>query len=234
MSYSAVIFDLFGTLVPDIAGYPYERVATQMAEVLSVPSEKFIELWFGLVYERNIGVFETIQDNIMHICKKFKVDVSEDQVSRATRIRYEYVEQAMTSPRVYSLETITELRNRGVRIGLLSDCSPSEVDIWPLTPFSDMFDVTIFSSVVKLKKPDISIFQLAARRLQVHEKECIYVGNGGSNEIAGSHKSGMFPLLILPGNDARPDLYPEKEVIDYARKYGRVIKNHREILEFFE
>lgn len=234
MSYSAVIFDLFGTLVPDITGPPYERVAAQMAEVLSVPAESFIEMWFGLVYERNIGVFETIQDNIVHICKKLKVDVSEEQVYKATRIRYEYVKQAMTSPRDHSLETLKELRNRGVRIGLLTDCSPSEVDIWPVTPFPDLFDATVFSSSVNLKKPDVRIFKLAAKRLKVKENECIYVGNGGSNEIAGSHESGMFPILVLPDEDARPDLYPDKEVIDYAWQKGRVIKNHSEILELFK
>jgi putative hydrolase of the HAD superfamily len=233
MSYSAVIFDLFGTLVPDIAGPPYEKVAAQMAEVLLVPSKGFIEMWFGLVYERNIGVFETIEDNIVHICKKLKVNVSEEQVSEATGIRYEYVKWAMTSPRKYSIETITELRNRGIRIGLLSDCSPSEVDIWPITPFSDYFDTTIFSSVVKLKKPDIRIFQLAAKKLHVKANECIYVGNGGSNEIAGSYESGMFPVLILPDDDTRPDLYPDVEVIDYAGKNGKIIRNHSDIVDMF-
>jgi putative hydrolase of the HAD superfamily len=233
MDYSAVIFDLFGTLVPDIAGPPYEKVAAEMAEVLSVPSERFIEMWFGLVYERNIGAFESIEDNIVHICKKLKVDVSEEQVSRATAIRYEYVKRAMTSPRQYSIETITELRNKGVRIGLLSDCSPSEVDIWPITPFPDLVDTTVFSSEVKLKKPDLRIFQLAAKTLHVRENECVYVGNGGSNEIASSHESGMFPVLILPDDDTRPDLYPDSEVIDYAGKNGKIIRNHSDIVDIF-
>lgn len=233
MSYSAVIFDLFGTLVPDIAGPPYEKVAAQMAEVLSVPSERFIEMWFGLVYERNIGVFETIEDNILHICEKLNAIVSDEQIYRAAGIRYEYVKRAMTSPRKYSVETITELRNRGIRIGLLSDCSPSEVDIWPITPFADLFDTTVFSSAVKLKKPDIRIFQLAAKALHVKENECVYVGNGGSNEIAGSHESGMFPVLILPDDDTRPDLNPDVEVIDYAGKNGKIIRNHSDIVDMF-
>ena len=233
MSYSAVIFDLFGTLVPDITGPPYEKVAAQMAEVLSVSTQEFIVLWFGLVYERNAGEFETIQDNILHICKELKVDVSEGQVSQATGIRFEYVRKTMTSPREYTLETIRELRIRNVRIGLLTDCSPSEVDIWSLTPFPDLFDATVFSSSVKLKKPDIRIFQLAAKRLHIKESECVYVGNGGSNEIAGSHHAGMFPVLVLPEKDARPDLYPDKEIIEYARKNGKVIGNHSEILDLF-
>ena len=233
MSYSAVIFDLFGTLVPDIAGPPYEKIATQMAEVLSVPSERFIEMWFGLVYERNIGVFDTIQDNIEHICKKLNIDFSEEQVSSAAGIRYTYVKKAMTSPRKYSLEAIMELRNRGIRIGLLSDCSPSEVDIWPSTPFPDLFDATIFSSEVKLKKPDNRIFQLAAQMLQVRERECVYIGNGGSNEIEGAYQDSLFPVLILPEDTARPDLLPSGEIIKYAKEHGTVISNLNEIHGIF-
>ena len=181
MTYSAVIFDLFGTLVPDIMGPLYQQVAEQMAETLSISSKKFSELWFGTIYERNIGIFDSIQENIKYICRMLGTDVIESQISQATQIRYEFVHRTMTSPRKYSLKTLDELRKKGIKIGLLSDCSSSEVDIWPGTPFPEYFDGTVFSCAVKLKKPDMKIFQLAAKILQVSENHCIYVGNGGSN-----------------------------------------------------
>jgi len=233
MTYSVAIFDLFGTLVPDIMGISYQHVAEQMADILSAPSEKFSEMWFGTIYERNIGIFETIQDNIRFICRKLNIDFSEDQIIKATQIRYEFVRRTMTLPRKQSLETLDELRKKSIKIGLLSDCSSSEVDIWPGTPFSRFFDVTVFSCSVKLKKPDLKIFQLAARNLQVREHECVYVGNGGSNEIEGSFKSGMFPLLILPENKNEPDQRPGKHIIEYAQEHGKVISGMNEILEVF-
>ncbi len=234
MTYSAVIFDLFGTLVPDIMGPLYQQVAEQMAGILSIPSEKFSEMWFGTIYERNIGMFDTIQENIRYICKKLNNDVTEDQISQATQIRYEFVRRTMMSPRKHSLETLDELRKRGIKISLLSDCSSSEVDIWPGTPFPEYFDGTVFSCSAKLKKPDLKIFQLAAQKLQVSENDCIYVGNGGSNEIEGSKKSGMFPVLILPESKNNTHLQPGKDIIEYAKKHGKIISEMNEILEIFK
>ena len=231
MTYSAVIFDLFGTLVPDIMGPSYQHVAEQMAEILSVPSKKFSEMWFGTIYERNIGIFNTIQDNIRFICKKLNAYCNEDQICKATQIRYDFVRRTMNQPREHSLETLAELKKQDTRIGLLSDCSSSEADIWPDTPFPRFFDVTVFSCSVKLKKPDVEIFRLAARSLQVREKECVYVGNGGSNEIEGSYSSGMFPVLILPENKNESAGQPGNDIIEYAREHGKVIDRLNEILE---
>jgi hypothetical protein len=45
MKYEAVIFDLFGTLVHMISSSDDEKVLTQMASVLSVPSDGLVRLW---------------------------------------------------------------------------------------------------------------------------------------------------------------------------------------------
>jgi len=230
MNYSAVIFDLFGTLVPDITGPPYERTAGKMSEALSVPSDEFSKMWFDTVYERNIGVFETIRDNIEYICNKMNARINEEQVSRATRIRHDFLKQSMMSPRKHSLETIAELRKMGIKIGLISDCSPSEPDIWKDTPFQPLFDATVFSASAKLKKPDVKIYQLAVKELKVREEECVYVGNGGSNEMEGAYNSGMFPVLVLPEKDAAIYHQPGEDIKEYALTHGKIISDIREVI----
>jgi putative hydrolase of the HAD superfamily len=230
MNYSAVIFDLFGTLVPDITGPPYERTAGKMAEALSVPSDEFSKMWFDTVYERNIGVFETIRDNIEYICNKMNARINEEQVSRATRIRHDFLKQSMMSPRKHSLETIAELRKMGIKIGLISDCSPSEPDIWKDTFFQPLFDATIFSASAKLKKPDVKIYQLAVKELKVREEECVYVGNGGSNEMEGAYNSGMFPVLVLPEKDAAIYHQPGEDIKEYALTHGKIVNDIREVI----
>jgi len=230
MNYSAVIFDLFGTLVPDITGPPYERTAGKMSEALSVPSDEFSKMWFDTVYERNIGVFETIRDNIEYICNKMNARINEEQVSRATRIRHDFLKQSMMSPRKHSLETITELRKMGIKIGLISDCSPSEPGIWKDTSFQPLFDATVFSASAKLKKPDVKIYQLAVKELKVREEECVYVGNGGSNELEGAYNSGMFPVLVLPEKDAAIYHQPGEDIKEYALTHGKIISDIREVI----
>ena len=42
-----------------------------------------------------------------------------------------------------------------------------------------------------MKKPDSCIYREAAKRLCVDPEECIFVGDGGSNELTGAREAGM-------------------------------------------
>lgn len=44
---------------------------------------------------------------------------------------------------------------------------------------------------VHMKKPDSCIYAEAAKRLGVDLRECIFVGDGGSNELIGAKNVGM-------------------------------------------
>ncbi|MFC1892939.1 HAD family hydrolase [Chloroflexota bacterium] len=230
MYFSAVIFDLFGTIVRDIAGPPYDHAVRRMASVLSVDYEDFSRLWFGTVYERNTGHFLTLHDNVKYICQQFGVLVNEERLSAAVEIRHNLARQSMMLPRAGSLDTLRQLRRGKYKIGLISDCSPSEPEIWPDTPFEALFDVTVFSCLVNLKKPDPEIYQLAASQLNVKCTDCLYVGNGGSNELSGAFAAAMYPVLILPEKDAEPYLPADKNVIDFALQHGTVISSIDEVL----
>ena len=58
MKYSAVIFDLFGTLVQSLPSQKYRVVLQRTASALSVPRDEFAQLWFDTAHERNIGARE--------------------------------------------------------------------------------------------------------------------------------------------------------------------------------
>ena len=52
-------------------------------------------------------------------------------------------------------------------------------------------------------KPDHRIFQLACTRLGVEPEDCLYVGDGGSDELTAAKECGMHPVLIrVPYGDA--------------------------------
>ena len=60
--------------------------------------------------------------------------------------------------------------------------------------------------------------------------DCVYVGNGGSNELSGAYEANMYPVLLLPENGAEPYLQPSENVRDFALLYGTVIGSIDEIL----
>jgi putative hydrolase of the HAD superfamily len=195
MKYSAVIFDLFGTLVPGLSNEEYMVVLERMAASLSVPVDDFNRVWFATARERNIGVIPTIEANIERVCQELGVHAGDDGISQGTRLRFDFVRRIM-QPRPDAIEVLSHLKSAGFKIGLISNCSPDTPVIWQDTPFVPFFDVTIFSSSVGMKKPDPLIYNLAMEQLGVKPEDCLYVGDGASQELPGARRVGMNPVMV--------------------------------------
>jgi putative hydrolase of the HAD superfamily len=108
------------------------------------------------------------------------------------------------TPREGALETLGELRRRGLRLGLISVCSEDVCLVWDETPFAGRFDATVFSAACGLMKPDPQIYLRACAELGVEPGECLYVGDGANDELSGARRVGMRPVLIQ-GPEERPE-----------------------------
>jgi putative hydrolase of the HAD superfamily len=229
MKYKAVIFDLFGTLVDNFSVSGYQTELRKMSAVLNAPVEGFSKMWRDLFTERVNGSHPTHQISIRYICEKLGVKVTEEQVEKASDIRLDFTVRSL-KPRADAVPTIKKLKQMGYKIGLVSDCSPEAPLAWPKTAFRSVFDVTIFSCVVKMKKPDPRIFLMAAEQLGVQPNDCYYVGDGGSYELTGAAKVGMHPILIRD-----PKENDDTHAIDREDDWkGPAITSLKEVLEMVE
>ena len=62
MRFRAVLFDLFGTLVPSFSPSQFAETLREMAEVLGVGSDVFQQAWaFETWRDRATGVFDTVE-----------------------------------------------------------------------------------------------------------------------------------------------------------------------------
>jgi putative hydrolase of the HAD superfamily len=191
----AVIFDFFGTLVPCLSLSEHKAVLARMAVLMGAPHEAFVQQWFDTVKPRMTGQFPTVRANIEAICANLSVPFDAVGCEQAVKERYAYV-RAHIAPRPTAIETLNLLRHRGLKIGLISDCSHELPDVWPETEFAAWFDITVFSVMAKIKKPNPKIYHLAANKLGVTCADCLYVGDGGSNELTGAKAVGMHPVLL--------------------------------------
>ena len=224
MKYLAVIFDLFGTLAHNFSTSGYQDTLVQMASVLSLPSDEFRRAWFETSRERNTGVSQSCEGDIELICRRFEVRPEERQVELAVKVRLDYMRHLMT-PQPGAIETLSCLRENGCKTGLISDCTHEIPVVWPETPFAPLIDAAIFSCLAGFRKPDPRIYQLAARQLDVQPEQCLYVGDGGSQELSGALKIGMHPVLIRPDADSS-----EPHLINRERWDGPAVSSLRDIL----
>jgi putative hydrolase of the HAD superfamily len=210
MKYKAVVFDLFGTLVDNFTRNDYNSVMAKIADILKAPQEDFIKLWTSSFNDRVTGVHGDQRESFEHICGKLQIQVSRAQIKRAFIIRMDFCRRT-TIPRNGSVEVLNTLRKNGYKIGLISDCTGEIPLVWDETPFANLFDVKIFSCVVKTKKPDPRIYQMATDQLRVQPGECLYVGDGSSHELTGALKMGMYPIRIRDPKDLDEDQFMERE-----------------------
>ena len=227
MKYGAVIFDLFGTLIDKIPLREHIDVLRQMASLVSVPSDDFVRLWFGTFNERGLGIFRSLESNIEYICHELGTQPEKAKITLASQINVSYTAGAM-KPRPEALELISHLKSQGYKTGLISDCSPEIPKLFQNLPFASFIDVTVFSSLVGMTKPDPRIYRLAAERLLVELGGCLYVGDGDSNELTGAAQVGMHPVLICNPYEDRSDIH---RVDAEAEKWrGPTILSLRDIL----
>jgi putative hydrolase of the HAD superfamily len=225
MKFKAVIFDLFGTLVDDF-GSSIGQMHHKMAAALAVPYEQFIALWGQTAKMRIIGTFETVEANIKYVCDTMKVSPTAEQLEKAVEIRMKYIGQALR-PRHDAISTVSQLKNRGYKIGLLSNCSIEIPILWQETAFADLFDTTIFSSRERLKKPDARIYDLVCERLGAMPASCLYIADGEDHELKAAASVGLHPVLIRTSSQKnRGELHQE------AREWqGPTIDSLKEVLQ---
>jgi len=194
MQLEAVIFDFYGTLVDDFAS-SVGPAHMEFVKALAVPPEPFIKLWRQTTEMRVTGAFQTVEASIEHVCSLLGAPLTAEQLVRAVEVRLQLIRRTL-SPKTDALDTLARLKNRGCRIGLLSNCSIEIPILWPETQFAGLFDSAVFSSRERLKKPDPRIYYLACERLGVAPKECLYIADGENYELTAAAKVGLHAVLI--------------------------------------
>jgi putative hydrolase of the HAD superfamily len=192
----AVVFDLWNTLAtwPRVASDDFRE---RWAENIGVPVERLDEHWYADSHyaRRESG---PIREAVEVLYRELLVDADVDDLLRA---RLELTRRSLV-PVDGALETLRELRRRGLRTGLISNCTEEVALIWQDTPFVGLMDAAVFSATAGCMKPDREIYELALTQLDVSAGEALFVGDGANDELRGAREAGMTPVLAqLDGID---------------------------------
>ena len=91
---------------------------------------------------------------------------------------------------------LAQLRARGLKIGVLSDCTDEIPILWPASAYADLVEAAVFSCVLGVRKPDQRTYAAVLAKLRVEADHCLYVGDGGSSELSGARTAGLRPVLL--------------------------------------
>jgi len=182
----AVVFDLFETLV-DYDDTRSREFSAEVARVCGRDPAEFHEVWIAGRPIREVGPMAPYLESL---------GLDEEATRGFLERRRAFSREVLARPRDGAVETLRELRDRGLGTGLITVCSEDTVDVWSDTPFAGLFDVEVFSCSCGLRKLDPRIYRIALEQLDVEPPQALFVGDGANDELAGAERVGMRAILV--------------------------------------
>jgi putative hydrolase of the HAD superfamily len=193
--YKAVLFDMFGTLIPSPPMDSYNAMVGELAQILGEPVETFKEPWMSINDGRLDGSFGSSEGDILAVAELVGINVSESQMAQCMELRRSITRKFLT-PKDGTIEMLDELLEMDLALGLVTDCVFDVPAIWFDTPFATYFSAMHFSCVTHVRKPDSRAYLGVLETLEITPSDALFVGDGGSDELNGATRAGIDALMI--------------------------------------
>lgn len=183
----AVIFDMYETLITLFESSLY--FGRQMAMDAGIEEEKFKEIWRAAEADRTIGKISL--EEILEKILKANSCYSEAKINLIVNKRIQNREDAFCHLHKSIIPMLSALKKKGIRIGLISNCFSEEAIVIKKSILYPYFDMVCLSCDEGLKKPDPAIYKKCLEGLNLDAGDCLYVGDGGSDELEAAKIVGM-------------------------------------------
>ena len=152
--------------------------------------------------ERAVGAFGSREGDMIAIVEAAGVDPSPGLIERLLALETAFVGTGIELWED-SLPVVSELRARGVKTALISNCSHSTRGIVDRLGLEDAFDEIVLSFEVGLRKPDPEIYRIALERLGVAPERSVFVDDQPAY-CDGAAALGIATFLIDRSGDTTP------------------------------
>ena len=186
----AVVFDMFETLVTLFEGRTY--FGEDIAADVGADPVAFRKEWHSIEDDRSIGKY-SIEEGLEIVLKRMGL-YSEELVKMAAGKRRQALGDTFSAIPDETFMMLDTLKEKGIKIGLITNTFSDERDIIRESPLFKYFDVALISYEQGICKPDLELYKRMTDKLNVKPDECLYVGDGGSRELYAARDAGMHPI----------------------------------------
>lgn len=225
MPLRGVIFDMGGTLLhynaPDSTWEDTEKtgasgvyaVLREHGYTLPPESEALPAAWdHALSFWQRLDEHTVTDLKIAHVIglliKAWGIEDATPDIITAAAAAYMRTIQAHVRPLEGAQATLKALRNRGLRVGLISntiwpgDDHRRDLDRYALTPYLEHL---IFSADVDAWKPHREVFQMGLDALGLQSYETVYVGDSLYFDVWGAQQAGLRGVWIKQERHWQPE-----------------------------
>ena len=220
----AVYFDLFFTLI--VPSYEKTNNEYDILHLSMTEWENYAENDM-LYQERALGRVKSEMEIIDRIVSVIPFQVNDIQKKQILSAREKRMKNALHNVSEDLIDVLKILKNRKIKIGLISNADIIDCKYWGESKLASFFDDVIFSCNVGFLKPDRQIYELAMQNLKVLPDESLFVGDGGSNELFGAKSAGMKTIFTEALENKNSET--RNNIMKYADYH---INNFAEILKY--
>lgn len=220
----AIIFDMYETLISLECGRHY--FGPQMAIDAGISKENFLSLWLSSKVDRTIGKC-SLEDAVTKILRS-NDRYSDELLSVIVRKRKDVNKEAFNNRHPDITQMLKEIKNRGMLLGLISNCFSEEVALIEESELFPLFDTVCLSFKEGVCKPNREIYRRCIKDLGVNANECLYVGDGDNNELVTAKALGMKVIQAAWYIKKQPECK-----LKYSPKFYRV-DEPMDIIKFIE
>lgn len=175
----AVVFDMFETLVTYFDSKRYK--GTEIAADINISEKKFREIWDATETDRTLG--HRSFDSVIYEILKANNKYSESLFNHIICERKKSINEVFNHMNYQIVPMLKKIKDGRYKIGLVTNCYIEEAEEIKKSALFEFFDITCFSCELGVKKPDIEIFKRCLEGLGIQESECLYIGDGGCEEL---------------------------------------------------
>ena len=189
----AVIFDMFETLITHYKCSLY--FGAQMAADAGISEKIFQELWRPTESDRSIGKIRT--EEVVEMILKENGCYTDALLEKIVQKRISTKEECFKHLHPEIIPMLTKLKEEGISIGLISNCFSEEAEVIRKSMLFPYFDKVCLSYEEGVQKPGREIYRRCMVGLGVAPEECIYIGDGGSQELEAARELGMNAMQAV-------------------------------------
>ncbi len=205
----AVLLDLYDTLVRTRWGQLSETITAE----LGIEKAELFRAYELTRAARGVGAYGSIEGDMTAIVEAAGLDPDPQLIERLLRMEREF---SGTGVELWedSVPVLRDLRARGVKSALISNCSHSTRPIVDRLKIDEEFDEVLLSFEVGMHKPDPGIYREALRRLgDVAPDRAVFVDDQPAY-CDGAAALGIETFLIDRSGDGGPDLNGHRVIGD--------------------
>jgi putative hydrolase of the HAD superfamily len=195
MSLAAVVFDFFATLTPSTPEAVWQVHTARSAALLGLDAAVWRRALDESWPERATGALGDLPATFRELARRHGAEPDDDALDAACAAR-NAAQSELFVFRPDALEVLTAVHDRGLRVGVLSDCTVELAEAWPTLPVAPLVDARVLSCEAGRRKPDPWLFTTIAGHLGVPAGQCLYVGDGGGRELSGASACGMRAVML--------------------------------------